>query len=74
MDYFGFKKRLSLKNTGIRIQGSLSAPQQGTRFLPHNTVQFTGRGSTQQAASLNVFNPGEIESTDGTSGVYRVLD
>lgn len=77
MDYFGFKKELIPEITPVfGIQGELSgSTARELGLYPGTPVSYRAGDQPNNAASLNVFNPGEIASTAGTSGVvYGVLD
>lgn len=77
MDYFGFKKELIPEITPVfGIQGELSgSAARELGLYPGIPVSYRAGDQPNNAASLNVFNPGEIASTAGTSGVvYGVLD
>ncbi|MBK5196071.1 MAG: carbohydrate kinase [Proteiniphilum sp.] len=77
LDYFGFDKELIPEVTPIfGIQGSVSASvAQELGLHPGTPVSYRAGDQPNNAVSLNVFNPGEIASTAGTSGVvYGVLD
>ena len=77
LDYFGFDKELIPDMTPIfGIQGSVSASVAKELGLhPGTPVSYRAGDQPNNAVSLNVFNPGEIASTAGTSGVvYGVLD
>ncbi|OJV89906.1 MAG: carbohydrate kinase [Bacteroidia bacterium 44-10] len=77
MGYFGFEKELIPEITpvfGIQGQVSGSAAKE-LGLYPGTPVSYRAGDQPNNAASLNVFNPGEIASTAGTSGVvYGVLD
>jgi xylulokinase len=76
MNYFGFDKRIvpEIKPT-FGIQGLVSAKAAKTLGLKEGTpVCYRAGDQPNNALSLNVFNPGEIASTAGTSGVvYGIL-
>jgi xylulokinase len=76
MNYFGFDSGLipEIKPT-FGIQGTVSASAAKELGLKEGTpVCYRAGDQPNNALSLNVFNPGEIASTAGTSGVvYGVL-
>ncbi|NLY25226.1 MAG: carbohydrate kinase [Bacteroidales bacterium] len=77
LDYFGFDKALIPEVTPIfGVQGNVSAlVAQELGLHPGTPVTYRAGDQPNNAVSLNVFNPGEIASTAGTSGVvYGVLD
>lgn len=77
MDYFGFEKEMIPPLTPIfGIQGRVSNAVAEELGLHAGTpVSYRAGDQPNNAVSLNVFNPGEIASTAGTSGVvYGVLD
>lgn len=77
LDYFGFEKELIPDITPVfGIQGRVSASAARELGLYAGTpVSYRAGDQPNNAVSLNVFNPGEIASTAGTSGVvYGVLD
>jgi xylulokinase len=77
LDHFGFEKELLPATTPVfGIQGRVSASAAKELGLhPGTPVSYRAGDQPNNAASLNVFNPGEIASTAGTSGVvYGVLD
>lgn len=77
MEYFGFDHSLipDLVPT-FGIQGRVSQSAALELGLKADTpIGYRSGDQPNNAASLNVFNPGEIASTAGTSGVvYGVLD
>ena len=77
LDYFGFDPSLlpAVKPT-FGIQGTLTRHAAGLLGLAEGIpVTYRAGDQPNNALSLNVFNPGEIVSTAGTSGVvYGVLD
>ena len=77
LDYFGFDPTLlaPVKPT-FGIQGTLTADAAASLGLAAGTpVTYRAGDQPNNALSLNVFNPGEIASTAGTSGVvYGVID
>jgi xylulokinase len=76
LNYFGFNKNFipEIKPT-FGIQGGVSAKIAKELGLKEGTpVSYRAGDQPNNALSLNVFNPGEIASTAGTSGVvYGVL-
>jgi len=76
MNYFGFDKNIipTIKPT-FGVQGVVSAEAAIELGLKEGTpVCYRAGDQPNNAVSLNVFNPGEIASTAGTSGVvYGVL-
>ena len=77
LDYFGFERELLPDLTPIfGIQGSVSASVAKELGLhPGTPVSYRVGDQPNNAVSLNVFHPGEIASTAGTSGVvYGLLD
>jgi xylulokinase len=76
LNYFGFDKNFipQIKTT-FGIQGTVSAVAAKELGLKEGTpVTYRAGDQPNNALSLNVFNPGEIASTAGTSGVvYGVL-
>lgn len=76
MDYFGFDRNFipDIKPT-FGIQGMISESAALELGLKIGTpVTYRAGDQPNNAVSLNVFNPGEIASTAGTSGVvYGVL-
>jgi xylulokinase len=76
MQYFGFDKSFipDIKPT-FGVQGVVSAEAAKELGLKEGTpVCYRAGDQPNNALSLNVFNPGEIASTAGTSGVvYGVL-
>ncbi|MDR0798376.1 MAG: carbohydrate kinase, partial [Dysgonamonadaceae bacterium] len=76
MNYFGFERSFvpDLKPV-FGIQGLVSATAAAELGLKEGTpVCYRAGDQPNNALSLNVFNPGEIASTAGTSGVvYGVL-
>ena len=77
LDYFGFADTIlpQVKPT-FGIQGTLTADAAASLGLAAGTpVTYRAGDQPNNALSLNVFNPGEIASTAGTSGVvYGVID
>ena len=77
LDYFGFADTIlaPVKPT-FGIQGTLTAEAAASLGLAAGTpVTYRAGDQPNNALSLNVFNPGEIASTAGTSGVvYGVID
>lgn len=77
MNYFGFEKEIIPPLTPIfGIQGRVTNAVAEELGLHAGTpVSYRAGDQPNNAVSLNVFNPGEIASTAGTSGVvYGVLD
>lgn len=76
MDYYGFDSQLipEIKPT-FSCQGEVSAEAAAETGLAEGTpITYRAGDQPNNALSLNVFNPGEIASTAGTSGVvYGVL-
>ena len=76
MDYFGFDRSFipDIRPT-FGMQGLVSASTAKELGLKEGTpVAYRAGDQPNNALSLNVFNPGEIASTAGTSGVvYGVL-
>lgn len=76
MDYFGFDNAL-LPNIypTFSVQGEVTAEAAAeTGLLEGTPISYRAGDQPNNAVSLNVFNPGEIASTAGTSGVvYGVL-
>ena len=76
MDYYGFDMSLlpEIRPT-FSEQGRVSAAAAAELGLAEGTpITYRGGDQPNNALSLNVFNPGEIASTAGTSGVvYGVL-
>ncbi len=76
INYFGFDKNFipEIKPT-FGLQGGISAGTAEELGLKEGTpVSYRAGDQPNNALSLNVFNPGEIASTAGTSGVvYGVL-
>ncbi len=76
MDYYGFDSSLipTVKPT-FSEQGRVSAAAAAELGLAEGTpITYRAGDQPNNALSLNVFNPGEIASTAGTSGVvYGVL-
>lgn len=71
MDYYGFDRSLipEIKPT-FAEQGCVSACAAQELGLKEGTpITYRGGDQPNNALSLNVFNPGEIASTAGTSGV-----
>lgn len=77
MDYYGFERSFipTLRPT-FSEQGCVTASAAAELGLAAGIpVTYRGGDQPNNALSLNVFNPGEIASTAGTSGVvYGVLD
>lgn len=77
MNYFGFDKEMIPSLTPVfGIQGVVTAAVAEELGLhPGTPVSYRAGDQPNNALSLNVFNPGEIASTAGTSGVvYGVLN
>ncbi len=77
LSYFGFEREMLPPLTPVfGIQGKVSAAAARELGLQAGTpVSYRAGDQPNNAVSLNVFNPGEIASTAGTSGVvYGVLD
>ncbi|MEN6323650.1 MAG: FGGY family carbohydrate kinase [Proteiniphilum sp.] len=77
LDYFGFDREILPETTDVfGIQGRVTAAAAKELGLqPGTPVSYRAGDQPNNATSLNVFNPGEIASTAGTSGVvYGVLD
>ncbi len=77
MDHFGFEKEMIPSLTPVfGIQGKVTDAVAAELGLYASTpVSYRAGDQPNNALSLNVFNPGEIASTAGTSGVvYGVLD
>jgi xylulokinase len=77
LDYFGFDRSLVPEIKPIfGLQGFVSAAAAAELGLKEGTpVCYRAGDQPNNALSLNVFNPGEIASTAGTSGVvYGVLN
>ncbi|MBR1402145.1 MAG: carbohydrate kinase [Prevotella sp.] len=76
LDYYGFDERLIADIVPtFSIQSEVSASAAAELGLKAGTpISYRGGDQPNNALSLNVFNPGEIASTAGTSGVvYGVL-
>ncbi|MDR3338753.1 MAG: carbohydrate kinase [Candidatus Symbiothrix sp.] len=76
MDYFGFERSFVPEMKPVfGVQGLVSAQVAAELGLKAGTpVCYRAGDQPNNALSLNVFNPGEIASTAGTSGVvYGVL-
>lgn len=76
MDYYGFDKNMvpDIVDT-FSVQSQISASAAKELGLKEGTpISYRAGDQPNNAVSLNVFNPGEIASTAGTSGVvYGVL-
>ncbi|MDR2138444.1 MAG: carbohydrate kinase [Tannerella sp.] len=76
LDYFGFERSFVPEITSVfGVQGLVSAAAAAELGLKEGTpVCYRAGDQPNNALSLNVFHPGEIASTAGTSGVvYGVL-
>lgn len=76
MEYFGFSEDIIPEIVPtFSIQGTVTAEAAAELGLAEGTpVSYRAGDQPNNALSLNVFNPGEIASTAGTSGVvYGVL-
>lgn len=76
LDYFGFDRSLIANVVPtFSVQGEVSAAAAAELGLKEGTpISYRAGDQPNNALSLNVFNPGEIASTAGTSGVvYGVL-
>ncbi|MBO4963853.1 MAG: carbohydrate kinase [Prevotella sp.] len=76
MQHFGFDKSLIADIVPtFAVQSEVSAEAAAeTGLLKGTPITYRGGDQPNNALSLNVFNPGEIASTAGTSGVvYGVL-
>lgn len=77
MNHFGFDSKLipDIKET-FSIQGELSAAAASElRLKAGIPISYRAGDQPNNALSLNVFNPGEVAATAGTSGVvYGVSD
>lgn len=77
MEYYGFAKELVPELVGtFSDQGQVSAQGAQESGLAEGTPIFYRAGDQpNNALSLNVFNPGEVAATGGTSGVmYAITD
>ncbi|MBF0576187.1 xylulokinase [Dysgonomonas sp. GY617] len=77
LDYYGIPKSFFPEIKPIfGVQGEVSASAAKELGLKEGTpITYRAGDQPNNALSLNVFNPGEIASTAGTSGVvYGVLD
>ena len=77
LEYFGFDQNILPKIAPVfGIQGEVTSTVAKELGLATGTpVSYRAGDQPNNAVSLNVFNPGEIASTAGTSGVvYGVLD
>ncbi len=77
LDYFGFDKDLIPDvRPSFSIQGHVTAAAAKEMDLPEGVpVSYRAGDQPNNALSLNVFNPGEVAATAGTSGViYGVTD
>lgn len=76
MDYFGFDMEIlpEVKPT-FSIQGRLlEEPAKELGLEPGTPVTYRAGDQPNNALSLNVFNPGEIAATGGTSGVVYAVN
>lgn len=76
LDYFGFSEDLLADTVPtFAVQSMVSAAAAAETGLKEGTpISYRAGDQPNNAVSLNVFNPGEIASTAGTSGVvYGVL-
>lgn len=76
LDYFGFDEKLVADIVPtFSVQSEVSVAAAGELGLKAGTpISYRAGDQPNNALSLNVFNPGEIASTAGTSGVvYGVL-
>lgn len=76
LDYFGFDENLIADIVPtFSVQGEVSPATAAELGLKEGTpISYRAGDQPNNALSLNVFNPGEIASTAGTSGVvYGVL-
>ncbi len=76
MDYFGFDMEIlpEVKPT-FSIQGRLlPEPAKELGLEPGTPVTYRAGDQPNNALSLNVFNPGEIAATGGTSGVVYAIN
>ncbi len=76
IDYFGFSEDIIANIVPtFSVQGEVCAEAAAELGLKEGTpISYRGGDQPNNALSLNVFNPGEIASTAGTSGVvYGVL-
>ena len=76
LDYFGFDETvLAPRKPTFGVQGTLTRDAAETLGLAEGIpVTYRAGDQPNNALSLNVFNPGEIASTAGTSGVvYGVI-
>jgi xylulokinase len=71
MKYYGFSESMiPYINPTFSIQGKLNEASASLLGLkPGTPVSYRGGDQPNNALSLNVFNPGEVASTAGTSGV-----
>ncbi len=77
MKYYGFNNELIPKIVAsFSDQGKLTRSAAGEMDLPEGIpVSYRAGDQPNNALSLNVFNPGEVAATAGTSGViYGVTD
>lgn len=71
MDHFGFQEEIFPEvTTSFGIQGRLTAEAASLLGLAEGTpITYRAGDQPNNALSLNVFEPGEVASTAGTSGV-----
>lgn len=77
MDYFGYNPEIFPQvKPSFSVQGRVTKAAAEEFGLAEGTpVTYRGGDQPNNALSLNVFNPGEVASTAGTSGVvYGVID
>ena len=76
MDYYGFDKSIMsdiVPTFSVQSEVSEKAAEE-TGLMKGTPISYRAGDQPNNAVSLNVFNPGEIASTAGTSGVvYGVL-
>ncbi|MCG2462949.1 carbohydrate kinase, partial [Flavobacteriaceae bacterium F89] len=77
LDHYGIDKSLVPEIRGtFAVQGKVSAMGAAASGLAEGTpILYRAGDQPNNALSLNVFNPGEVASTGGTSGViYAITD
>jgi len=77
LDFYGFSRDLIPEVLpSFSLQGKVSAAAAKELDIPEGTeVSYRAGDQPNNALSLNVFNPGEVAATAGTSGViYGVTD